>query len=174
VVDDGRVPSERGVSGDRLRRRAGPEKQERDEQKQQNERGEDPAAASHASRLPRRVTSSNRAVRRTREDWLARNRVWFIPYVSALLVVAVEVIAAFTRPLPESAHLVLAAFWGFAVQRGRQRRADMAEQESEIAEFAERNHLPVEYVRDEWTAFKATLHRRRQLPPSAGAHHDDE
>lgn len=174
MVDDGRVPSERGVSGDRLRRRTGSEEKDGNNKKEKDERGEDPAAASHASRLPRRVTSSNRTARRTREDWLARNRVWFIPYVSALLVVAVEVIAAFTKPLPESAHLVLAAFWGFAVQRGRQRRADMAEQETEIAEFAERNHLPVEYVRDEWTAFKATLHKRRQLQPSPGAHHDDE
>ena len=156
---------------DRLRRRTGAKQEDHDSQKQQDEHSDENATSSHVGRLPRRVTGSNRAARRTREDWLARNRVWFIPYVSALLVVAVEVIAAFTKPLPESAHIVLAAFWGFAVQRGAKRRADMIERDAEMAEYAERNGLPVEYVRDEWTAFKATMSTRR-LPP--GTQHDDE
>jgi len=89
-----------------------------------------------------------------------------VPHLSALFVVGVEVLAAFTKPLPESAHVVLLAFWGFAVQRGvaRQRSSDAVEARLEV--LAARKQLPVEVLRDEWAAFQASLRAQ-------GDSHDD-
>lgn len=177
MVDDGRGLAERRTGRHRLPRRTGAEQEQRDgDEDEQEQREEDAASASgHGRRLPQRQSGvARKPVRRvTRHDgWLARNRTWFLPYASALLVVVIEVVAAFTKPLPESAHLVLAAFWGFAVQRGRRRAATAAKIHARLDEYAARHHLPPEYVRDEFDAFRLSL---MQAPRSTtGDDHDDE
>lgn len=85
-------------------------------------------------------------------------------------MVGVEVLAAFTKPLPETAHIVLVAFWGFAVQRGTSRRNASAAIEARLDALAERYNLPKEYLRDEFSVFQTSL--KLQLPQ--GADHDDQ
>lgn len=106
---------------------------------------------------------------RRERGWFDRNRAWLVPYLSALFVVSVEVLAAFTKPLPETAHVVLLAFWGFAVQRGVSRQRSTVAIEAGLAALAARRKLPVETLRDEFAAFQASV--RQQLPP--GDSHDD-
>ncbi len=150
--------------GDRLPRRTRAQ-QERGDDQGKNDKGSDPTASGHARRLPQRLPT-----RRVSRSWFDRNRQWLLPYLSALLVVSVEVIAAFTKPLPESAHLVLAAFWAWAVQRGRSRQTTLASFEAQIAEYAKRHRVPPEFIRDEFAMFRASL----QLPPPQGDRHVDE
>lgn len=157
----------RQTTRNRLPRRTRPEEQYDYNEQGDGQDDEKNAEASHARRLTRRRPADNR--RLAPPGWIERNRTWFIPYISAILVVAIEIVAAFTKPLPESAHLVLAAFWGFAVQRGVRRQKESVELEHRIAEYAAKHRLPVEYVRDEFTVFTSSL---RQLPP--GDHHDHE
>lgn len=102
---------------------------------------------------------------RRERGWFDRNRAWLVPYLSALFVVSVEVLAAFTKPLPESAHVVLLAFWGFAVQRGVSRQRDATAIDARLTALAARKQLPVETLRDEFAAFQASLNQ--------GDSHDD-
>lgn len=151
----------------RLPRRTGSEEDQQHQEREDHE-GDDDAATSHAGRLPRRRWPDNRAARRRRNAWrwIERNRTWVLPYISALFVVCVEVLAAFTKPLPESAHLVLATFWGFAVTRGRARQNEAHALEAHLAEYAARHRLPAEYLRDEFAAFQVSLRQPlRQLQP---------
>ncbi|MEK9901283.1 MAG: hypothetical protein VW516_11100, partial [Rhodospirillaceae bacterium] len=151
---------------DRLPRRAGAEQEhEGDEGKKRDEGKKEAATAGHRRPLPRPRTGSNRALARRERGWFERNRKWLVPYFSALFVVGVEVLAAFTKPLPESAHVVLLAFWGFAVQRGVSRQRGTEALEARLAALAARKQLPVETLRDEFAAFQASLRQ--------GDSHDD-
>ena len=165
MVDDTRLRTSGGTSRDGLPRRTRTQQKRRNDQGGENDQGGDPASASgHARRLPQRSP-----VRRVSRSWFDRNRLWLLPYLSALLVVVVEVVAAFTKPLPESAHLVLLAFGGWATQRGRSRQTTLASFEACLAEYAQRRHVPLEGARDEFAVFQAAV---RQLPP--GERHADE
>ena len=99
--------------------------------------------------------------------WIERNRIWFIPWFSAFLVLMIEVLAGLfsSKPIPLEGHAALGAFWVFAVTRGslRVQRANAAE--ARLAEYARTRGIPLEDARDEWQAFEASI-ARTPLPPS--------
>lgn len=162
MVDEPRLRISGGVSRDGLSRRTRAQQKRRNDQGGEGEQGSDPASSGgHVRRLPQRSPA-----RRVSRSWFDRNRLWLLPYLSALLVVVVEVVAAFTKPLPESAHLVLLAFGGWATQRGRSRQTTLASFEARLAEYAQRRHLPIEGARDEFAVFQAAV---RQLPGERNA-----
>ena len=164
--EDGRRPVTGSGRRDRLPRRTGAEQERQDDGDERKDNSKkDTAATGHRRPLPRLRTGGNRALARRERGWFERNRKWLVPYLSALFVVGVEVLAAFTKPLPESAHVVLLAFWGFAVQRGVSRQRNATAIDARLAALAARKQLPVETLRDEFAAFQASL--------SQGESHDD-
>lgn len=94
-------------------------------------------------------------------SWISDNRVWLVPWVSALIVVGIEVGAALfaAKPIPVEGHAALGAFWVFAVGRGQQRRRALHERASRLELYARRRGIPLEVARDEWHVFQATVAR---------------
>lgn len=95
--------------------------------------------------------------------WITANRVWLIPYLSAVFVVCVEVGAALAgRSLPMEAHAVLGAFWVFAVGRSAQRQRREQTRESKVKEIARTLGMSPIVVRDEYALLEELI-RQRQL-----------
>jgi hypothetical protein len=104
--------------------------------------------------------------------WIERNRLWLVPWVSAFIVLMIEVLAGLfaSKPIPVEGHGALAAFWIFAVSRGGVRLQRQRAREGQLLEYARARGIPLEEARTEWDAFEATV-ARTPLPPWRG--HDD-
>jgi hypothetical protein len=98
--------------------------------------------------------------------WISANRVWLVPYFSALLVVLIEVGFAIARePLPPPAHVVVALFGLWAVGRGTRNRERQNRRERQLQEAAKILGVPPAELQDEFIEF---LVRRDQQ----GGDHD--
>lgn len=145
------------------------QEQDQEEQDQGGEDEPDPGDSAlgrllrHPSPVPRGEGTNNGG---PTTSWLDNNRVWFVPWVSALLVVAIEITAALfaPRPIPVEGHAVLGAFWVFAVGRGSARLVRRRAHAQRLASYAERRGLPPEVAQNEWRVFQADV-ERTPLPP---------
>jgi len=89
-------------------------------------------------------------------SWVSWNRVWLIPYASAVFVVLVEVIAGVTAAnLPAPAHGALGLFWIWALGRGSTRRTRQIQRERKICSVAEALGVEPEQLSDEFALFMA-------------------
>lgn len=101
--------------------------------------------------------------------WVERNRRWLIPWISALIVVAIETAAwVFSeRPIPVEGHAVLGAFWVYAVGRGASNALQASQHQRRLELYAARRGISLDAAADEWDAFLAAV-ERPQLPPDRG------
>lgn len=90
-------------------------------------------------------------------SWISYNRVWLIPYVSAVLVVAIEVLAGLfaEKPIPPQGHVALGWFGLWAVGRGAKRRETLRQRERKISTVARQLGIPENDLQDEFAAFMA-------------------
>jgi hypothetical protein len=97
-------------------------------------------------------------------NWISYNRVWVVPYTSAVFVVLVEVLVGVfgSRPLPGPAHAALTLFWLWAIGRGTTRRESQRRREEEIRALARTLGIPASSLADEFAEFKARRLRRRE------------
>lgn len=97
--------------------------------------------------------------------WIERNRRWLIPWISALIVIGIEIGAGLfaQKPIPTEGHAVLGAFWLYAVGRGSQQAIEAGRHRQRLADYAGRRGISLEAAADEWDAFLAAV--ERQLPP---------
>jgi hypothetical protein len=90
-------------------------------------------------------------------SWISYNRVWLVPYVSAVLVVLIEVLAGLfaAKPIPPPAHVALGWFALWAVGRGAKRRETLKQRERKIGTVARALGIPEADLQDEFQAFMA-------------------
>ena len=90
-------------------------------------------------------------------SWISYNRVWLVPYASAILVVLIEVGAGLfaAKPIPPPAHVALTGFWLWAVGRGSRRRETLRLRERKIGTVARALGIPEDDLQDEFAAFMA-------------------
>lgn len=93
-------------------------------------------------------------------SWISYNRVWLVPYASAVFVVLVEVLVGIfgSRDLPPAAHGALGWFALWAVGRGSKNQERHQKREEEIRTLARKLGIPAQDVADEFAEFK--LRRR--------------
>lgn len=162
----------------RNRFRAFPDHEDRDDDQSDDEDDEDPgdsalgALLRHEPALPHRSGRGQRPgslASRGVLEWVEGNRVWLVPYVSALFVVGVVLASVFfaPKPLPPEGYAVLGAFWLFAVGRGTHHRRLQRLRERELRRLARVLQVPERILMDEFEEFRA----RRLLP--RGRDHDD-
>lgn len=97
--------------------------------------------------------------------WIERNRRWLIPWISALIVIGIEIGAGLfaSKPIPTEGHAVLGAFWIYAVGRGSQQALEAGRHRRRLEDYAHHRGISLEAAADEWEAFLAAV--ERQLPP---------
>ncbi len=162
-----RIITSGSAGGDRFPRRTGTEEGGRHgDPEEDSEDSEEHAAESTLVRLLRHeaaVARGGETDNRGLLAWISANRVWLVPYASALFVVLLEVAVALwaSRPLPTEAHAVIIWFLVFAIGRGTSRRNSQRRREAQIARTARSIGLPPDELRDEFVQFLA----QRSLPP---------
>lgn len=157
VVMLGSIGGRVGVRRDRLRTTA-PDEEDQDEDGE-DEEDDDPGVSTlgallrHEPRVPHRQPEDQRTIL----EWIEDNRVWLVPYASALFVVLIELGSVFfaPRPIPPEGHVVLGAFWLFAVGRGTRQRRRQRRRERQVAGFARLYGIPERQLRDEFAEFAA-------------------
>lgn len=157
--------------GDRFTGRTRVEDDDRDDQREDSDDDGDDPGDSTLGRLLRHPTPVARGGRvdnagapaqsrgAVHLSWIERNRIWLVPWVSALLVVGIEIGAALfaSKPIPMEGHTVLGAFWIFAVGRGSARALTMRQQELRLEQYARRRGIPLDSARDEWHVFQEAV-----------------
>lgn len=95
-------------------------------------------------------------------SWISYNRVWLVPYASAVFVVLLEVGVAVlaSRPLPAEAHVTLGIFWLYAVGKGTVQHEKQLRRQEELRSVARSLGIPEDQLQDEFAEFMA----RRDAP----------
>lgn len=101
--------------------------------------------------------------------WIERNRRWLIPWISALIVVAIETAAWVfaSKPIPVEGHAALGAFWVYAVGRGTTQALEAGRHQRRLELYAARRGISLDVAEGEWDAFLAVV-ERTPLPPDRG------
>lgn len=161
----GAVVGGSGLTGRHRLRRTGPAVPENEEggDDGDDDQSEDPRPGASASALGELLRHEPTLPHGALADhpgwlsWISYNRVWFVPYASALFVVLLEVgVGLFSAtPLPAPAHITLVWFGLFAVGRGQRNQQRMARRRAEIRTVAQALGVPETALQDEFAEFMA-------------------
>lgn len=148
-----------GVGGDGLRLGAERQREDHDDAEQDHREDPGPGTSALGSLLRHEPLVPRGAAARYPGwlSWISYNRVWLIPYVSAVLVVAIEVLAGLfaAKPIPPQGHVALGWFGLWAVGRGAKRRETLKQRERKISTVARQLGIPEDDLQDEFAAFMA-------------------